>query len=134
MNAFRMDGITPAGASLGPVHLSGGGHTAAYAGEFISGLPDGFKGVLDVSATTPFVALTLRSLYNARQDFLLTTFPIADFNQTPVSPLVFPQIASGGGYQTEIILLSISAGAPSTLTIRFYGTDGAPLALMATGN
>jgi hypothetical protein len=32
------------------------------------------------SGATPFAALTIRSLKNERDDFLMTTFPIADAN------------------------------------------------------
>ncbi len=81
---------------------------------------------MDISAPQPFVALTLRSLQNSRGDFLLTTMPIADLRQTPTtSPLVFPQIADSGGYQTQIILLS-TAGS-STVTVDYFGNDGAPV-------
>jgi hypothetical protein len=107
--------------------LSGNGHDARFANELIPAVGDGFKGVLDIAASTPFVALTLRSLTNSRGDFLMTTFPVADFNQAAPSPIVFPQIADGGGYQTQIILLSTS-GAVNT-TVNFFGDDGLPLAV-----
>jgi hypothetical protein len=96
---------------------------------FISGLPSGFTGVLDISAPSPFVALTLRSLNNARNDFLLTTFPAADFTQAVVGPLVFPQIADGKGYQTQVILLNTSS-TPSTVSVNYSGNDGSPLQLV----
>jgi len=61
---------------------------AASIRQRISGLPAEFKGMLDISAPTPFAALVLRALTNAR-DFLITTessvvhckipFPAADF-------------------------------------------------------
>jgi hypothetical protein len=54
----------------------------------------------------PLAVLTLRSLYNERRDFLITTFSLADANQAPPGPLIFPQIADAGGYQTQIIPLS----------------------------
>jgi len=42
-------------------------------------------------------------------------------------PIVFPQIADGGGYMTQFILLS--AGGASSTTLSFYGDDGRPLAV-----
>jgi pseudomonalisin len=128
VSAFQLDGITPAGTNSSLIQLAGNGHTAAFADQFIPGLPSGFTGVLDISAPSPFVALTLRSLVNARNDFLLTTFPIADFTQAVIGPLVFPQVADGGGYQTQIILLNTSS-APSTVSINYLGNDGSPLKL-----
>ena len=61
------------------------------------------------------------------QDFLITTFPIADLNQLALAPLVFSQISDGGGYRTEFILLSSGDAAASTLS--FFGDDGTPLAV-----
>lgn len=131
VNAFQKDGVTPAGANMGPVLLNGNGHTAKFAGQLVSGLPTNFTGVMDIASAAPFVALTLRSLSNARGDFLLTTFPIADFNQNAPFPIVFPQIADGGGFRTQFILLS--AGGTATTTLKFFGDDGSPLGLAKTG-
>ena len=107
------------------LQLSANGHKAKFANEFVSGLPAGFTGVLDITSPTPFAALTMRSLNNERNDFLLTTFPIADQNRSAPSPIVFPQIADGGGYVTQFIL--IGAGGASSVTLNFYGEDGKPL-------
>jgi sugar lactone lactonase YvrE len=127
IKAFRSDGTTGTGASQGPLQLPGNGHSAKFAGEFVSGLPTEFTGVLDIRSATPFAALTMRSLSNERGDFLLTTFPIADMNRAAPSPIVFPQIADGGGYVTQFILLS--PGGASSAKLSFYGETGAPLAV-----
>jgi hypothetical protein len=124
--AYQADGITPAGTGSS-FNLSSNGHAAAFAGQLVSALPAGFIGVLDISAPQPFVALTLRSLVNGRNDFLLTTFPIADFNQPAPSPIVFPQIADGGGYATQFIFLS--PGGSLALTTKLFDDSGRPLAL-----
>ncbi|MBZ5534925.1 MAG: hypothetical protein LAO31_03135 [Acidobacteriia bacterium] len=131
ISAFQMDGVTPVGSSAGPVSLNVLGHAAKFADQFINGLPNGFTGVLDISAASPFVALTLRSLNNTRlpsSDFLLTTFPIADLNQVSANPLIFPQIADSGGYQTQIILLNTS-NSSSNVTVNYFDGNGQPLAL-----
>ncbi|MBZ5536858.1 MAG: FG-GAP-like repeat-containing protein [Acidobacteriia bacterium] len=129
VTAFQTDGTTPVGN--GPVHmnLNADGHDAKFAGQLISGLPNGFTGVLDISSSNPlngFVALTLRSLLNTRGEFLLTTFPVADFSRPAPAPIVFPQIADGGGYRTEFILINPLGSALNT-TISFLGDDGSPL-------
>jgi hypothetical protein len=109
------------------VDLNGSGHTSRFVSQLIPGLRSDFTGVLDISSLSPFVALTLRSLTNSRGNFLLTTLPIADATQPAPAPIVFPQIADGGGYITEFILLS--RGGASSMTIDFYGEDGTPLAI-----
>jgi hypothetical protein len=78
-----------------------------------------------LNVATPFAALTLRSLLNERHDFLMTTFPIADANQAIPSPVVFPQIADGGGFITQVIL--VSSGSGSKTTLGFFDDDGNPL-------
>jgi hypothetical protein len=71
--------------------------------------------------------MTVRSLINERGEFLFTTFPVADMNQPAPSPIVIPQIVDGGGFTTEIILLS--PGASSVATVSFFGDAGAPISL-----
>jgi subtilisin family serine protease len=125
LNAYQADGSTAAGS--GTLNISGNGHTAQLAGQLISSLPSGFTGVLDISSTAPFVALTLRVLTNARGDSLMTTFPVADMTQLAPAPVVFPHIVDGGGYVTQFILLS--AGPAANATVNFYDEKGVPLAV-----
>jgi hypothetical protein len=69
-------------------------------------MPADFNGLRDISANTPFAAITIRSLYNEREVFLVTTFPVADAIRPAPSPVVLPHIADGGGYTTEFIWIS----------------------------
>jgi hypothetical protein len=108
-----------------PVPLDPNGYAAAFADQFIKPLPEGFTGVLEVSSETPFAALTLRTLVNERQDFLMATFPVADLETSAPSPIVFPQVVDGGGYLTQFIF--ISPAAASTSTLDFWDETGAPL-------
>ncbi len=73
------------------------------------------------------MALTLRSLLNARSDFLVTTFPIADLTRPAPFPVIFPQAADGSGYQTEFIF--IAAGGAVFVTLNYFGDNGQPLRL-----
>ena len=127
MTAYQLNGTVPIGSQPEPLTLSGKGHLATFVDERIWGLPAQFRGVLDIASDTPFAALTIRSLVNGRNDFLVTTFPVADVTRPAPSPIIFPQIADGGGYKTEFILLN--TGFPGLATIRLFGNDGAPLAV-----
>jgi hypothetical protein len=127
MTAYESDGTTAAATSNGSLSIAANGHSAKFADQIISELPFEFTGVLDITSSTPFAALTLRSLINQRDDFLLTTFPIADQNKTAPSPIVFPQIADGGGYITQFIL--IGAGGTSSVTLSFYDENGDALSI-----
>ena len=68
-----------------------------------------------------------RQIQRGVEDFLLTTFPIADMNRAAPSPIVFPQIADGGGYVTDFILLN--AGTASKTTLSFFDNEGRQLAV-----
>ncbi len=131
ITAYQSDGVTGTGAGQGPLSLPAHGHTAHFANEFIDGLPAGFTGVLDITSSIPFSVLTMRSLYNERNDFLLATFPVADMTEPAPSPIVFPQIVDAGGYMTQFIL--IGAGGESSVTLSFHGEDGKPLAIGNSG-
>jgi sugar lactone lactonase YvrE len=123
IRAFLMDGVSEVGSSQEPLLLAGNGHDSKFAHQYVNGLPEGFKGALDISSVAPFAALTTRSLDNERHDYLMTTFPIADANQAAPSPIVFPHIADGGGYVTELIV--IGADATANTTPNFYTETGA---------
>ncbi len=125
LTAYQKDGFTIAGTSKGPLSLSARGYEAHFAGGFIDGLPPDFTGVLEISSETPFAALILRTLTNERDDFLMTTFPVADMETESPSPIVFPQVVDGGGYVTQFIF--INPAAPSTATLSFRDEAGAPL-------
>jgi O-glycosyl hydrolase len=127
IRAFQSDGTTEIGASSAMPPLPGNGHAAKFADEFITGLPSGFTGVIDIASATPFAALTLRSLKNERDDFLITSFPVADYDAIAPSPVIFPQFVDGGGYITQSIFLS--SGSASSTMLGLYGESGDPLAL-----
>jgi hypothetical protein len=121
--AFQADGTTRIG-DRAELQKPANGHIGAFADQLISGLPPDFAGVLDITVATPFAALTLRSLTNERGDFLITTFPVADATRPAPSPVVFPHIADGGGYTTQIIQLSPGGAANTSLLL--YDDSGAP--------
>jgi hypothetical protein len=122
IKAFGRDGFSAAGNSRGPVLLPARGYIGGFADSFVTGLPDGFTGVLDISSSAPVAALTLRSLVNERNEFLMTTLPIADQSGIAPLPVVFPHLADGGGYTTQFVLLS--AGGVVDGSLIFYEESG----------
>jgi hypothetical protein len=121
LRAYQSDGTS---AGVGPtiIQLSANGHRSAFINQLIAGLPSGFTGILDLQSSTPFAALTLRSLLNSRNDFLISAYPIADFAGPAPAPIVFPQIAAGEGYQTELLFLN--TGNETDAILNCVGDDG----------
>jgi hypothetical protein len=127
VSAFKSDGTTGAGNSQEPLKLEVNGHAAMFVDGLVKDLPADFKGVLDVSSKDSFAALTLRCHTNERDEFLMTTFPIADPNRPALAPILFPHFAEGGGYGTEFIFLS--PGGPSSISLEMFGETGNPIDL-----
>jgi hypothetical protein len=127
LTAYQTDGVTPAATGSSP-SIRANGETAAFTSSLFPSLPAGFTGVLDISAASPFAALTLRALPNTRGDFIITTFPVADLARPAPTSIVFPHVVdgnSGGLYQTQFIMLG--ATGASSVTLKLYSDYGAPL-------
>jgi hypothetical protein len=95
-------------------------------------LPSPFQGQLRISTSAPtgLVATGLAGRFNERGDFLITTTAAADETSAPsAAELFFPQIVDGGGYSTQLILLSGSPGLDPPGRVRFFSSSGQPLGL-----
>jgi hypothetical protein len=125
MTPIRKDGVVLVGAES--ITLGPNSHTAKFAKELVPLWPQGSGGVLEIAASAPVQALTLRSLVNQRGEFLLTTFPVADLDRN-APQVLFPQVVDGGGYRTEIILISPGA-TPISARVSFFGDAGQGLSL-----
>src|SRR6185436_13117296 len=104
LDIFNLDG-TPTGLNMS-VNVPAGGQIAKYVDELVN-LPSNFKGVLKLSTDTPVVVTSLRTRYNERRDLLVTTTPPWDEANGPIDvEMDFPHIVAGGGYDTQLVLLS----------------------------
>ena len=92
-----------------------------------------FSGVLRIASSASGIAVVgLRLTINQRHDIVVTTTPPADENAAPAeSDLFFPHLVDSGGWSTQFILFSRSAGRTTNGLIRFTGQDGQPLELFA---
>ena len=122
--------LTPLGggtAFTGSVTVPANGHIAKLIDELLPAAPLSLRGVLKVtSGPSPIVVTGLRTRYNARGDFLITTTPAIN-EATPASSaaLVFPHIVNISGYTMEYILFSGSeAGGGAVL---FFDETGQPM-------
>ena len=106
------------------------GHVSMFLHELFRGLPLPFRGILRISASGPISVVSLRTRYNERGDFLTTTMPVSnEASPAGASELFFPQIVDGGGYNTQFVLFSGSAGQFTNGTLRFFFQTGQSLSL-----
>jgi len=114
------------------VTIPPGGQVAKFMKELIPSLPHPFHGVARISTTSSagVTMVGLRGDYNSRGDFLITT-AMPNNENAPVtsSEMIFPHLVDGGGYMTEFVLYSGSAGQTSSGALRFFTQDGRVLNL-----
>jgi hypothetical protein len=128
----QLDGTSLSGLAPVSINLAGVGQASKFLSDIFPTLPNPFKGVLRISTTSSGVSVVgLRTRYNERTDFLVTTTPPAVENASPAATqMVFPQLADGGGYTTQIILFSGAAGQSSSGALRLYDTNGQSLSII----
>jgi len=81
-------------------------------------------GTFTFSANVPVSTVALRALTNERSEFLMTTLPVADPDQSSAGTTFFPQFADGSGWRTQFFLINPSDEA-ITGTLRFLEQGGA---------
>ncbi len=115
----------------GSLLVPGSGQVAKFIDEIFPSLPTPFSGVLRVTSTSTNIAIVgLRGRTNERADLLIATTPPAEEGGTTVSSdTYFPHIADSGGWATQVILFSGTAGQTSTGTLQFINQNGQALDL-----
>src|SRR5687768_6867366 len=85
--------------------LAAGNHLARFVSQMFSPLPPGFSGSLTFDSSERLAAITIRQSENVYREHLYATLPVADLRApSGGGTLVFPHIAVGGGYKTQLIL------------------------------
>ena len=106
--------------------MNPGEHVARFADELFGTTP-GFEGSLTFESAAGLGAITLRQSTNRFGEPLFTTLPVADLDAAArTDPVVFPHLAAGGGFQTQVILINPS-GETVSGRIRLTQSDGTPL-------
>ena len=106
--------------------LTGAGQTSKFLSDIFPALPGSFKGVLRITTTSAGISVVgLRTRINERGDFLITTTPPTNESIAPTTaPMYFPQVADGGGYSTQFILFSGTAGQITSGILKLIKQDG----------
>ena len=130
LEVTRLDGslaVPPATLALPP-----SGQIARFLDEIFS-LPDNFFGVVRVTSTGEVAIVGLRLRTNEKGEIKMTTTPPSnETGPSTTADVFFPHFADSGGWATQFILYSGTAGQPSFGTLRFIDASGQPLDLPIT--
>ena len=130
LEVTHLDGslaVAPATLALPP-----SGQVARFLDEFFS-LPDNFSGVLRVTSTADVAIVALRLRINEKGEIKVTTLaPSNERDPSTSEERFFPHIADSGGWSTQFILFSGTAGQASSGTLTFIDAFGQPLDLPIT--
>jgi hypothetical protein len=116
-------------ATSPPRTLPASGQVLGFLSDFFPNIPQPFQGVLRVTTTAGGVSVVaLRQRKNEREDYLMTTTPPTLETGIPTAAArSFPHFVNGGGYTTQFVLFSGTAGQTAAGNVRFLRTDGSPL-------
>jgi len=107
--------------------LPAGSHLSRFVNQLFPDQAAGLRGSLTFESDLPLAPVTLRQSRNAYGESLYSTLPVVDLS-TPSSTdsVVFPHIACGGGYATELLLMNTGADSIRG-QVRLYRSDGQAL-------
>ena len=105
------------------------GQVARFLNDVFS-LPDNFSGVLRVTSTADVAIVALRLRVNENNEIKVTTLsPSNEMDPSISEERFFAHFADSGGWSTQFILFSGTAGQASSGTLRFIDASGQPLDL-----
>jgi len=130
----RLDGSST--GLTGSVTVPANGQKAMFANQIAGfgslgnpGTP--FQGLLRIVGSSAISVVGLRGRYNERGDFLITTTTPVDENSTPpTTEMFFPHLADAGGYTTQFVLFSGSAGQSASGSLRLFSQSGTAMNLV----
>jgi hypothetical protein len=120
MELTNLDG-SYAGVPSASVNVPAGGQVAKFVNELFPNIAASFHDIAKITATSPIALTGLRSRYNERGDFLITTTPPMNDAIPATGVLLFPHIVTGSGYSTQIVIY----GQPGSGELFMLGQDGA---------
>ena len=132
LEVTHLDGSLAAAPAM--LTLPPSGQVARFLNDIFS-LPDDFSGILRITSSAEIAVIGLRLRVNEHGEIKITTTPPS--NETEASTMAdtfFPHIADSGGWSTQFILFSGTAGQVSSGTLNFFDPSGEPLYLAPPGS
>ena len=103
--------------------LRPGGQLAAFLDEAPFLGPPLFSGSVTFTSSVPVAVIALRGIMNERSEFLTTTLPVVEVDSVQKESVLVPQLAAGGGWMTDILLLNPTDGL-ITGAVEFISSSG----------
>ena len=125
LEVTHLDGSLAAAPEM--LTLPPSGQVARFLNDIFS-LPDNFSGVLRVTSTADIAIVALRLRVNENGEIKVTTLAPSNEMDPPASESsrFFAHIADSGGWSTQFILFSGTAGQAASGTLSFIDTAGQP--------
>jgi hypothetical protein len=103
----------------GSLTLAANGHLSKFINELpgFTGIPVPLQGVLRVTSDQPVTLIGLRGQTNERGEFLIAGTPAIAENTQINGELIFPDLVTGGGYSTELLLVTPGGTASGSVTL-----------------
>jgi hypothetical protein len=129
LELFRLNGTTTGLTALATVPPNG--QISRFVHELFPAIDTPFRGILRITAgTSSIVLVSLRTRYNDRGDFLITSTPASiESASSTTAEMFFPHFADRGGYQTKFIFFSGTTGQTTNGNLRFFSQSGQPLSV-----
>ena len=124
LEVAHLDGSLAAAPEM--LTLPPSGQVARFLTDIFS-LPDNFSGVLRVTSTADIAIVALRLRVNENGEIKVTTLAPSNEMDPPTSEnRFFAHLADSGGWSTQFILFSGTAGQAASGTLSFIDTAGQP--------
>ena len=110
------------------------GQFSKFLDEFAFNAGSSFEGSFTFTSNVPVAVTALRGVINERNEFLVTTLPVAETGQLPLptDTIIFPHFADGGGWTTQLALVNPTDSRIEG-TIEFVNEAGSAVTLTAGG-
>jgi len=113
--------------------LPAGSHLSRFVNQLFPDQAAGLRGSLTFESDLPLAPVTLRQSRNAYGESLYSTLPVVDLSApSSTDSVVFPHIACGGGYTTELLLMNTGVDSIRG-QVRLYKSDGQALQAFSDG-
>jgi hypothetical protein len=116
------------GTLVGPVvelNLPANGQISRSGNEILPQIPEEFRGILRVTASSPVTVAGLRGILNERGEVLITAMPVWNDLIPPVgTESNFAYVLSGGGYDAKFVIVSPTPASGDTGTLWIVNKDG----------